>query len=216
MESDRISTIEDWSTLDSVRDVEVLLRFPNIHQRFIRKYAKLTAPISNLLKTNGSRKWEWTWDAEHAFGKLKKVLTDAPILQHINPQKAIILQTNASGFPITSILSLYDWLGILQPVNVFSRKCAPGKQIYNIYDRELLAIVKRIHQWRQYHEGANHIILIQCDHKNLQDFQTSKVLFRTQAKWAEIISFYNFIIEYLKGKNNPANGPLRRPDYKIS
>jgi hypothetical protein len=31
MESDRISTIEDWPTLNSVRDVQVLLGFTNFH-----------------------------------------------------------------------------------------------------------------------------------------------------------------------------------------
>ena len=67
MESDRISTIEDWPTPESVQDVQVLLGFANFYRRFIRKYAKVTAPRSNLLKTQGSRKWEWTRDAELAF-----------------------------------------------------------------------------------------------------------------------------------------------------
>jgi len=67
MESDRISTIEDWPTLESVRDVQVLLGFRNFYRIFIRKYAKVTAPISNLLKKQGSWKWEWTRDAELAF-----------------------------------------------------------------------------------------------------------------------------------------------------
>jgi hypothetical protein len=58
MESDRISTIEDWPTPETVSDVQVLLGFTNFYRRFIRKYAKVTAPISNLLKTPGSRKWK--------------------------------------------------------------------------------------------------------------------------------------------------------------
>jgi hypothetical protein len=98
MESDRISMIEDWPTPGSVREVEVLLGFANFYRRFIRKYAKVTAPISNLLKAQGSLKWEWIRDAELAFRKLKKAFTEAPNLQHFNPQKAIILQTNAIRF----------------------------------------------------------------------------------------------------------------------
>ena len=53
MESDCISMIEDWPTPASVRDVQVLLGFANFYRRFIRKYAKVTAPILNLLKTQG-------------------------------------------------------------------------------------------------------------------------------------------------------------------
>ena len=71
-------------------------------------------------------------------------------------------------------------------------------------------------QWRDYLEGANHEVLIQCDHKNLEYFQKSKVLSRRQAKWAEIHCLYDFVIELLKGKKNPADGPSRRPDYEIS
>jgi hypothetical protein len=46
MESDRISTMKDWPTPKSVRDVEVLLGFTNFYQRFIRKYAKVTLPLT--------------------------------------------------------------------------------------------------------------------------------------------------------------------------
>jgi len=69
-------------------------------------------------------------------------------------------------------------------------------------------------QWQRYLQGANHKVLIRCDHKNLKYFQTSKVLSRRQARWAEILSSYDFTIEPLDGKRNPANAPSRGPDYE--
>jgi len=229
MESDRISKIDDLPIPKSVRDVQVLLGFANFYRRFIRKYAKVTFPLTELLKrgetadttkhsqkSNKPRyKWEWTRDAELAFRKLKKAFTDAPILQHFDPQKPIILQTDASGFAIAGILNQFDGFGILRPVNFYSRKCSAAEQNYDTYDRELLAIVETMKQWRHYLEGANHKILVQCDHKNLEYFQTSKVLSRRQARWAEILFSYDFVIEHLEGKKNPADGPSRRPDYEI-
>jgi len=215
MESARIFTIEDWPTPESVGDVQVLLGFANFYRRFIRKYAKVTAPISNLLKTQGSGKWEWTRDAELAFQKLKTAFTEALILQHFNPQKPIILRTDASGFAIAGILNQFDGFGILCLVNFYSRECSPAEQNYETYDRELLAIVETMKQWRHYLEGADPKVLIQCDHKNLEYFQTSKVLSRRQARWAESLSSYDFVIEHLEGKKNPADGPSRWPDYDI-
>jgi hypothetical protein len=50
METDRISTIEDWPTPKSVREVQVLRRFINFYLRFIRKYGKVTLPLTELLK----------------------------------------------------------------------------------------------------------------------------------------------------------------------
>ena len=149
------------------------------------------------------------------MGKLKKAFTEAPILQHFTPHKPIILRTDASSFAIASLLNQYDGSGIVRPVNFYSRKCSPAKQNYDTYDRELLAIVETMNQWRHYLEGANHKVLIQCDHKNLKYFQTSKLLSQRQARWAEILSSYDFVINHVDGKENPADGPSRRPDYEI-
>jgi len=44
--------------------------------------------------------------------------------------------------------------------------------------------------------------------------QISKVLARRQARWAEILLSYHFVIEHLEGQKNRANGPSRRPDYQ--
>ena len=76
MESDRIATIKDWPTPKSIRDVQVLLVFTNFYRRFIRKYAKVTLPQTEVLKSSetsrgkkseGSAKLEWTREAELAF-----------------------------------------------------------------------------------------------------------------------------------------------------
>ena len=42
IESDLISTIEDWPTPKLVRDIQVPLGFANFSRWFIRKYAKIT------------------------------------------------------------------------------------------------------------------------------------------------------------------------------
>ena len=191
MEGDRVATIEDWPTPKAVRNVQVLLGFTNFYWRFIRKYAKATAPISNLL-CGRETKWEWIRDAELAFRKLKRLFGEAPILQHFDPAKPIILQTDASGFAIAGILNQYDRFGVLRPTSFYSRKCTPAEQNYDTDDRELLAIVESFKHWRHYLEGAHHQILVQCDQKNLEYFTTTKMLSRRQARWSEILSSYDF------------------------
>jgi hypothetical protein len=234
MESDRISTIEDWPTPMSIRDDQVLLGFTNFYRRFIRKYAKVTLPLTELLQkadkageppqgrpqhqkseNRGKVKWEWTRQAELAFWKLKKTFTKAPILQHFDPAKPIILQTDASGFAIAAIFNQYGGFGVLRPDNFYSRKCSAAEQNYDTYDRQRLAIVDTLKQWRHYLKGVNHKVLIQCDYKNLEYFQTSKVQARRQARWSEDLSAYDFVMEHLEGSKNPADGPSRRPDYEI-
>jgi hypothetical protein len=200
----------------------VLLGLKNFYRRLIRKYAKLTTLISDLLKkAETSRKskqlkWEWTRDAELAFRKLNRTFTDFPIVNHFDPAKPIILQTDARGFAIAGILNQYDGFGIVRMVCLYSRKCTGAEQNYNTYDRELLVIVETMNQWLHYLEGPNHKVFIQCDHKNHKYFQTSNVVSWWQAGWAEILSSYDFVIEHLEGKQNPADGPSKRPNYEIS
>jgi hypothetical protein len=74
----------------------------------------------------------------------------------------------------------------------------PAEQNYDTYDRELLAIVAFIKQWRHPEKY----------------FQIIKVFSCRQACWAEILSACDFKIEHLEGTKNPADGPSRGPDYE--
>jgi hypothetical protein len=217
MEANEITTIEDWPTPMSVKDVQVPMGFTNFYRRFVKKYAQVTANIPDLLKkpsAGGSEKWEWTREADAAFQKLKRAFLEAPILQHFDAEKPITLPTDASGFAIASFLNQFDGFGVLRTTSFYSRKCNPTEQNYDTYDRQLLAIVASMKHWRHHLEGTRYKILIQCDDKNLVFFQTNKVLSRRQARWAEILSAYDFTIEHLDSIKNPADGPSRRPDYK--
>ena len=42
---------------------------------------------------------------------------------------------------------------------------------------------------------------------------TTKLLNRRQARWAEVLSGYDFVLDHILGSKNPADGPSRRPDY---
>jgi hypothetical protein len=141
--------------------------------------------------------------------------TVAPILQHFDPAKPIILQPDASGFQIAAICNQYNVFGVLRLVNFNSRNCSSAEQNYDTYDHELLAIGETLKEWRHYVEGANYKVLMRCDHHNLEYFQTSKVLSRRQVRRSETLTAYDFVIEHLEGSKSTADGPSRRPDYEI-
>jgi hypothetical protein len=114
MDSDRISTIDDWPTPKSVGGVQVLLGFTNFYRRFIPKYANVTLPLTELLNKSetyrgknlgDSPKWQWTREAKLAFPKLKRTFTKALILQHFDTAKTVILTMDLSGFAIARFLN---------------------------------------------------------------------------------------------------------------
>ena len=84
----------------------------------------------------------------------------------------------------------------MHPVMLHSRGLTPAEQNYDVYDKELLAIVDAFKAWRVYLHGAKYTIRVLSDHKNLTFFLTTKELTRRQVRWAELLGEYDFEIAY--------------------
>jgi dUTP pyrophosphatase len=80
-----------------------------------------------------------------------------------------------------------------------SRKFSPAECNYDIHDKEMLAIIEALKSWCHYCLGANNTIEILIDHQNLRYFTSTKTLNQRQARWAETLSQFDFIIKYRPG-----------------
>ena len=91
-----------------------------------------------------------------------------------------------------------------------------AEQNYNIYKKELLAIVKALKYQKIYLQEAKYSVTIYIDYINLRTFITTKVLDnRRLAQQTEKLANYNLIIKYIKGTNNvKADALSRKPEYK--
>jgi RNase H-like domain found in reverse transcriptase len=67
---------------------------------------------------------------------------------HFNYEKEVIVETDASDHVSAGILSQYDDNGVLRPITFFSKKHSPQEANYEIYDKELLAIIRAFEKWR--------------------------------------------------------------------
>lgn len=93
---------------------------------------------------------------------------------------------------------------------------SPAEQNYNIYKKELMAIVKALKHWKIYLQGAKYPVIIHTDHMNLRTFTTTKVLDnRRLARWAEELASFDLVIKYVQGKDNArADALSRMPGYE--
>ena len=123
----------------------------------------------------------WGPEQQAAFDLLKKAFTSAPILRHFDYDREIIVETDASNYVSAGILSQYDDGGVLHPVVFYSKKHSPVECNYEIYHKELLAIVWTFEEWRPHLEGLRHPIQVLSDHKNLEYFMSTKLLNCRQA-----------------------------------
>jgi hypothetical protein len=92
---------------------------------------------------------------------------------------------------------------------------APAECNYEIHDKEMLAIVRSLSQWRAELQGAQSRIKIYTDHKALEYFMSTKQLTSRQAHWAEILSQFFFTIIYTPGKTNQKADSLTRRDQDV-
>jgi hypothetical protein len=99
-----------------------------------------------------------------------------------NLEKEKTLETDTSDYVIRIRLMQPGDDGKLHLIMFYSRKLIQAELNYDIYDKELLAIVVAFKVWRVYLEGVKHTIIMKIDHKNLIFFIIIKELIRRQAR----------------------------------
>ena len=65
-----------------------------------------------------------------------------------------MVEVDASNWAAGGTLSQYGDDGVLYPVAYFSAKHSAQECNYDIYDKELLAIIKALEEWRPELEGS--------------------------------------------------------------
>jgi hypothetical protein len=208
MDPAKVEAVKDWPVPQHLKDVQAFLGFANYYRRFIFAYSKKVAPMTAL--TRKDTPFVWSPDCQKAFEELKEAFTSAPILRHFDPDRPIVVETDASDFVSGGVLSQPDEEGVLHPVAYFSKKHSPAECNYEIYDKELLAIVRAFEEWRPHLESAPESIKVLTDHKNLEYFMTTKLLNRRQARWSEFLSRFDFVIVYRPGKQGGKPDALTR------
>jgi len=151
---------------------------------------------------------------EAAFTSLQRTLTTSPVLILPNYDKAFTLITDASDYATGAILEQEDVLGCSHLVAYYSKSLQPTERNYEIYDKELLAIIHALHHFCHYLQGNLHLTKIFSDHANLQYFTTKQSLTCHQAHWALFLATFDYEIIPKPGKINKADALSQQPDYK--
>jgi hypothetical protein len=180
MDPIKLSGIRDWPTPTKVKHVQQFLGFANFYRQFIPNYAHITRPLDRL-KVKG-KEWDWTSECQSAFDQIKAEFEKRHILLMPDKTKPFILETDASKVATGAVLRQYDENGELRPCGFISRAFSPTEQQYEIYDRELLAIIRALQAFRHYLEGSPYPIIIWCDHKNLTFYRHTQWLQPRQAR----------------------------------
>lgn len=205
--------IENGSTRPTEHKTEAVMRFPQpktikqvqsflgltgYFRKFIKNYALIARPLSNLLKMNV--KFEFGAKEKEAFDKLKFILSEKPLLRLYKQKAETELHTDASMYGFGAILfQKCDNDGALHPIYYASGKTTDAEAKYTSYGLETLAIIKALRKFRVYLLGINFKIVTDCQAFALT--MNKKDLCVRVARWALLLEEFSYTIVHRPGKN---------------
>ncbi|QRW15577.1 Retrotransposable element Tf2 protein [Rhizoctonia solani] len=204
MDQKKVEAVTSWPQPKMVKQVKAFLGFVNYLQCFIPNFSSVACPLHNLTKKETP--WSWGNLEEMAFQELKTFVTQSPVLIHSNPELPYYLETDASGVTMGAILSQRGTDNWLHPIAYMSKSFSGAEANYDTHNKELLAIIKALEEWRIFLEATDKPIQVFTDHCNLEYWMQARTFNQQHARWCIFLSNFNFEIHYQPGKQ------LGKPD----
>jgi hypothetical protein len=212
MDPVKVARVAEWPQLKNKQEVQSFLSFANFYRRFIKDFSHHARPLFNLTRNN--QKWKWDTPEATAFRKLKEAITSAPMLTTPTDNHPFHIEADSSDFATGAVLSQLSaedkkW----HPVAYLSKSLSETERNY-VHDKEMLAIMRALEEWRHFLEGAPDKFEIWTDHKNLEYFMSAKKLNRRQAHWSLTLARFDFVMHHRPGKTMGKSDALsRRADH---
>jgi RNase H-like domain found in reverse transcriptase/Reverse transcriptase (RNA-dependent DNA polymerase)/Integrase zinc binding domain/Integrase core domain len=213
VDPEKVQAIREWEAPSTVKGVRSFVGFANFYRSFIGNFTDLAAPL--LALTRKGAHFVWKKQHQEAFESLKQAFISAPILAMWHEDRITVLEADCSGWAMGGCLSQYGPDNLLYPVAYFSKKLSPAECNYEIHDKELLAIVSCVKEWRSELMGLTDPFTILTDHKNLKYFFSTRQLSERQVRWSHILSQFNFKLQFRAGKNSERPDALSRREQDL-
>lgn len=130
----------EWPQPSSVKELRGFLGLTGYYMKFIKNYAQLSKPLTNLLR-KGS--FNWNEEATVAFQNLKQAMTVAPVLALPDFSRPFILEVDACSTGVGAVLMQYR-----RPLAFLSQSLSKTHQGLSTYEKELIALLIAVDRWR--------------------------------------------------------------------
>jgi hypothetical protein len=202
----KVTAIKGFPRPKTVRDIRAFLGLSGYYRAFIKNYAAISRPLTQLTKKDV--KFVWTDIQQQAFDNLKAALTSDSVLAHPRFDQQFILSTDASDYAISAILSqLHN--GKERPISFASRMLNTAERNYSTTQKELLAVVFGTQIHRCFLYGRKFKII--TDHAALKWLITVKNHQCARlTRWVLKLTEYEFEIEHKAGKKHVNADSLSR------
>jgi len=197
----KISVIADWPVPANTKELRSFLGLAGYYRKFVRNFGVISKPLTDLLKKHTLFIWSSVHDS--SFIALKSALCNAPVLALPDFSKVFSIETDASGVGIGAVL-MQDG----HPLAFISKALGPKSKSLSTYEKEYLAILLDVQQWRSYLQFAEFIIF--TDQRSLSQLSEQQLHTPWQHKVFTKLLGLQYKIVYKKGSDNRVADALSR------
>ena len=140
-----------------------------------------------------------------------------PILRQPDYTKPFFLATDASAYGVGAVLLQEGdkhprkTSPTKHPIAYYSATFTPTERNYDIYERELLALMKALAHWRPHLAGSTIPVTVLTDHANLTFWKSPHKVNCSIARWFAELQEYHLKIQHVPGKLHTSADLLSRP-----
>jgi len=202
MNDHKVKAILDWEPLKSIPALRSFLGLASYYRKFIKNFAKIAAPLTNLLKKS-TVTYDWDETCDEAFETLKGILVKAPVLKLPDFDKDFEIHSDASDFAIGGVI-VQDG----RPVAFESKKLNETERRWPTHEKEMWAVIHCLKTWGHYIGSKD--VVVWTDNVTLKYFTTQPKLSSKQVRWQDTLALFNVDIRHKPRKENIVLDALSR------
>ena len=169
----------------------------NVYRRFVPNFARVAAPLNQLLKKGKGPDLEPLDEAQRgAFELLKQALSEPPVLRLPQKDLPYSVDTDASAYQIGCAFMQTYSDGTRHPIGFWSRSLTPVEKNYSKGERECLAVVWAAQLLRPYLERTHFDLY--TDHIALRRIMNMTDASSRLARWRLRLLDLDFTVQYKK------------------
>ena len=208
LDARKLQDVLDFPVPKTGKQVQSLCGLLSYLREYVPLFSAIAGPLEALKRKKTISPGDWEGAPSEALTSFKKILTSAPVLCHPDPQRQLIVATDASNLGLGACLYQETPDGGRDYI-AFASKALSGPRLnYGACKRELCGVLFALTKWRRLLLGRH--FRLEGDHQSLSFLLESSRGSMVLENWLSSILEYSFDFRYIPGPRNVVPDALSR------